>query len=41
MRKVRHVLRLKHTLGMSWRQISEATGIVGSVGDRFTSSCST
>ncbi len=27
MRKVRDVLRLKHTLGMSLRQISEATGI--------------
>jgi transposase len=27
MRKVREVLRLKHTLGMSLRQISEATGI--------------
>jgi transposase len=27
MRKVRDVLRLKHTLGMSFRQISEATGI--------------
>ena len=27
MRKVREVLRLKHTLGMSLRQISEATGV--------------
>src|ERR1700692_726211 len=27
MRKVRDVLRLKHTLGMSLRQISEATGV--------------
>jgi transposase len=27
MRKVREVLRLKHTLGMSYRRISEATGI--------------
>src|SRR5258708_37410848 len=27
MRKVRDVLRLKHTLGMSFRQISEATGV--------------
>ena len=27
MRKVREVLRLRHTLGMSFRQISEATGI--------------
>jgi prevent-host-death family protein len=27
MRKVRDVLRLKHTLGMSFRQMSEATGI--------------
>jgi transposase len=27
MRKVREVLRLKHTLGMSYRQISEATGV--------------
>ena len=27
MRKVRDLLRLKHTLGMSLRQISEATGI--------------
>ena len=27
MRKVRDVLRLRHTLGMSFRQISEATGI--------------
>src|SRR5258707_15416504 len=27
MRKVRDVLRLKHTLGMSYRQISEATGV--------------
>src|SRR5829696_10015852 len=27
MRKVREVLRLRHTLGMSLRQISEATGI--------------
>jgi len=27
MRKVRDVLRLKHTLGMSFRRISEATGI--------------
>jgi transposase len=27
MRKVRDVLRLKHTLGMSLRRISEATGI--------------
>jgi hypothetical protein len=27
MRKVREVLRLKHTLGMSFRQISEATGV--------------
>ena len=27
MRKVRDVLRLRHTLGMSLRQISEATGI--------------
>src|SRR5437588_75230 len=26
-RKVRDVLRLKHTLGMSLRQISEATGV--------------
>ena len=25
MRKVREVLRLKHTLGMSYREISEAT----------------
>jgi hypothetical protein len=27
MRKVRDVLRLRHTLGMSFRQISEATGV--------------
>ena len=27
MRKVREVLRLKHTLGMSYRQISETTGV--------------
>ena len=27
MRKVREVLRLKHTLGLSFRQISEATGV--------------
>ena len=27
MRKVREVLRLKHALGMSYRQISEATGV--------------
>src|SRR6202163_1116485 len=27
MRKVRDVLRLKHTLGMSYRQINEATGV--------------
>ena len=27
MRKVRDVLRLKHTLGMSFRQINEATGV--------------
>jgi DNA-binding transcriptional regulator LsrR (DeoR family) len=27
MRKASDVLRLKHTLGMSFRQISEATGI--------------
>ena len=27
MRKVRDVLRLRHTLGMSLRQISEATGV--------------
>jgi transposase len=27
MRRVRDVLRLKHTLGMSLRQISEATGV--------------
>src|SRR5258707_7986691 len=27
MRKVREVLRLRHTLGMSFRQISEATGV--------------
>jgi hypothetical protein len=27
MRKVRDMLRLKHTLGMSLRQISEATGV--------------
>src|SRR4030081_3706517 len=27
MRKVRDVLRLKHTLGMSYGQISEATGV--------------
>jgi transposase len=27
MRKVREVLRLKHTLGMSLRKISEATGV--------------
>jgi transposase len=27
MRKVREVLRLKHTLEMSYRQISEATGV--------------
>src|SRR5258705_12686251 len=27
MRKVREVLRLKHTLGMSLRQISETTGV--------------
>ena len=27
MRKVREVLRLKHMLGMSLRQISEATGV--------------
>ena len=27
MRKVREVLRLTHTLGMSVRQISEATGV--------------
>jgi len=27
MRKVREVLRLKRTLGMSYRQISEATGV--------------
>src|SRR3954471_1197998 len=27
MRKVREVLRLKHTLGMSLRQVSEATGV--------------
>ena len=27
MRKVREVLRLKHTLGMSLRQISDATGV--------------
>ena len=26
MRKVREVLRLKHTLGMSYRKISDATG---------------
>ena len=27
MRKVREVLRLKHVLGMSYRKISEATGV--------------
>src|SRR5215210_2094872 len=27
MRKVRDVLRLRHTLGMSFRQISQATGV--------------
>ena len=27
MRKVREVLRLKHALGMSYRKISEATGV--------------
>jgi hypothetical protein len=27
MRKVREVLRLKHALGMSYRAISEATGV--------------
>ena len=27
MRKVREVLRLRHTLGLSFRQISEATGV--------------
>ena len=27
MRKVRDVLRLKHPFGMSFRQISEATGV--------------
>ncbi len=27
MRKVREVLRLKHAMGMSYRKISEATGI--------------
>ena len=27
MRKVRDVLRLKHALGMSYRQIGEATGV--------------
>src|SRR5436189_6128285 len=27
MRKVRDVLRLRHTLGMSFREISEATGV--------------
>jgi DNA-directed RNA polymerase specialized sigma24 family protein len=27
MRKVREVLRLKHALGLSYREISEATGV--------------
>ena len=35
MRKVREVLRLKHTLGMSLRQISEATGVGKTVVGEF------
>src|ERR1700680_5290655 len=35
MRKVRDVLRLKHTLGMSFRQISEATGIGKTVAGEY------
>src|SRR5260370_41944067 len=35
MRKVRDVLRLKHTLGMSLRQISQATGVGKTVGGEY------
>src|SRR5258705_8717721 len=35
MRKVREVLRLKHTLGMSLRQISEATGVGKTVAGEY------
>ena len=39
MRKVRDVLRLKHTLGMRLRQISEATGIGKTVVGEYVLRC--